>query len=75
VKFQWADSTMALSNFAGKMLLLESANLKLKRRKNNSQWFHELNEERNSLGELIYTICTWMQDFIPICFMNDNKYI
>jgi hypothetical protein len=50
VKFQWADSTMALSNFAGKMLLLESANLKLKRRKNNSQWFHELNEERNSLG-------------------------
>jgi hypothetical protein len=42
---------MAPSTFARKVLLLESANLKLKHRTKKRKWVHEFNEERNRLGE------------------------
>jgi hypothetical protein len=45
---------MAPSTFSRKMLLLESANLKLKRRKKKRKWVHEFNEERNRLGEFYH---------------------
>jgi hypothetical protein len=45
---------MSPSAFARKMLLPESANLKLKRRTKNHKWVHEFNDERNRLGELYH---------------------
>jgi hypothetical protein len=45
---------MAPSAFARKMLLLESANLKLKRRMKKRKWVHEFNEGRNRLGEFYH---------------------
>jgi hypothetical protein len=50
VKLQRADGIMAPSVFARKILLLESANLKLKRLTKKRKWVHEFNEERNRLG-------------------------
>jgi hypothetical protein len=46
---------MAPSMFARKILLLESANLKLKRRTKKRKWVHEFNEERNRLGQFYHT--------------------
>jgi hypothetical protein len=45
---------MAPSTFARKMLFLESANLKLKRRTKKRKRVHEFNAERNRLGELYH---------------------
>jgi hypothetical protein len=45
---------MTPSTFDRKMLLLESANLKLKRRTKKREWAHEFNEERNRLGEFYH---------------------
>jgi hypothetical protein len=45
---------MAPSTFARKVLLLESASLKLKRRTKNCKWVHEFNEERNRLGKFYH---------------------
>jgi hypothetical protein len=45
---------MAPSTFPRKMLLLESANLKLKRRTKKRKWVHEFNEERKILGEFYH---------------------
>jgi hypothetical protein len=47
---------MEPSTFPRKMLLLESANLKVKRRTKKRKWVHEFNEERNRLGEF-YHLC------------------
>jgi hypothetical protein len=54
VKLQWAYGIMAPSTFARKMLLLESANLKLKLRTKKRKWVHEFNEERYRLGEFYH---------------------
>jgi hypothetical protein len=45
---------MAPSTVARKMLLLESANLKLERRTKKRKWVHEFNEERNRLGKFYH---------------------
>jgi hypothetical protein len=45
---------MAPSAFARKILLLESANLKLKHRTEKRKWVHEFNEGRNRLGEFYH---------------------
>jgi hypothetical protein len=51
---QRADGIMPPSTFARKMLLLKSANLKLKCRTKKRKWVHEFNEERNRLGEFYH---------------------
>jgi hypothetical protein len=45
---------MPPSAFARKMLLLKSANLKLKHRTKKRKWVHEFKEGRNRLGEFYY---------------------
>jgi hypothetical protein len=45
VKLQWADGIIAPSEFARKMLLLDSINLKLKRKTKERKLVHEFNEE------------------------------
>jgi hypothetical protein len=72
VKLLWAEGVMALSTFVKEILLLDSTNLKLKRKTKKGNGFMAL--MKRGIGWENSIICTGMQDFIPMNFMTTDEW-